>query len=317
MEEGWQEYTDPTATFSLSRNPEENRSTILSDREQTLTRVTNFIKREANRTARVLGADTDKRRGGVHFAQGQAIIHALDKYIFSQGIINRRTAAYRQLIALRNYMSEYISIGQKGKLPANRKSKSGATTLKAAIRELLSGNIDTELASIVESIEASGAHISAEQRKNLHAQLTSRFAAESSADVLAAMMQTMGDIIETHLRDNLLHRMESNLRKLQPKLTPSRRLRKNIVDTETQRKLTLALRFLTMDESERATIDHAMQEEVIDSQIQQLVADIESGKNPPSQHPHPSKKRTPYRVSVFWIKAKRSRLNNRASADNH
>ena len=123
MEEGWEDYTDPTATFSLRRSTSRNRQTLLSERERTLLQTADYINRQAQRTARVLGADTEAQRAGVHFAQATAIITALDKYIFSQDYITRGSAEYRKLRALRNYAEQYISVARKGKLPTRRATK--------------------------------------------------------------------------------------------------------------------------------------------------------------------------------------------------
>ncbi|MBQ8517323.1 MAG: hypothetical protein IJ498_07070 [Akkermansia sp.] len=124
-------------TFSLRRRPDRNTAALLNEQETTLLRVANYIKREAQRTARVLGADTEKLRAGVHYAQATAIITALDKYIFSRDLITRNSAEYRRLRALRNYAEQYITIAGKGKLPTRRATKDGHITIKAAIRELL------------------------------------------------------------------------------------------------------------------------------------------------------------------------------------
>lgn len=125
------------SSLSLRRRPERNAAALLNERETTLLRVSNYIKREAQRTARVLGADTEKLRAGAHYAQATAIITALDKYIFSRDLITRNSEEYRRLRALRNYAEQYITIAGKGKLPTRRATKDGHITIKAAIRELL------------------------------------------------------------------------------------------------------------------------------------------------------------------------------------
>lgn len=121
MEAGWEDYTDPTASFSLRRRPERNAAALLNERETTLLRVSNYIKREAQRTARVLGADTEKLRAGAHYAQATAIITALDKYIFSRDLITRNSAEYRRLRALRNYAEQY-SLLHKESVPQYRRT---------------------------------------------------------------------------------------------------------------------------------------------------------------------------------------------------
>lgn len=114
------------------------------------------------------------------------------------------------------------------------------------------------------------------------------------------------------LRDSLLH-IQTQLRKYAPSITllPEKsspdKLFNDVVEAYstlqavdiihradrlplTARAKSIINHALAYSDLARATLDHAMQEDVIDSQIQQLVADIKSGKDPPSQHPHPSKK---------------------------
>ncbi len=125
------------SSLSLRRSTERNATALLNERETTLLRVANYIKREADRTANVMGKDTELQRAGVAFAQANAIINALDTHIFPQEHITKNSEEYRRLRALRNYLSEYIRIAAKGKLPVRRTTKDGHITIKAAIRELL------------------------------------------------------------------------------------------------------------------------------------------------------------------------------------
>ena len=111
------------SSLSLRRPIERNYATLLRERDATLLRVSNYIKRHAQRTARVIGADTDKKRAGVAFAQANAIIAALDKYIFARELINRNTVAYRRLTRLRSLLESFVTTAQKGKLPARRNTK--------------------------------------------------------------------------------------------------------------------------------------------------------------------------------------------------
>ncbi len=90
-----------------------------------------------------MGKDTELQRAGVAFAQANAIINALDTHIFPQEHITKNSEEYRRLRALRNYLSEYIRIAAKGKLPVRRTTKDGHITIKAAIRELLETQLPT------------------------------------------------------------------------------------------------------------------------------------------------------------------------------
>ena len=87
------------SSLSLRRSPDRNASALLNERETTLARVSNYIKREADRTANIMGNDTELQRAGVHFSEANAILNALDTYIFSQELIRKITAEYRRLRA--------------------------------------------------------------------------------------------------------------------------------------------------------------------------------------------------------------------------
>ena len=113
------------SSLSLCRSPDRNASALLNERENTLARVSNYIKREADRTANIMGGDTELQRAGVHFAQANAILNALDTYIFSQELIRKNTEEYRRLRDLRHFINEYITVARKGKLPVQRQKKDG------------------------------------------------------------------------------------------------------------------------------------------------------------------------------------------------
>lgn len=130
-------------SFSLRRSTVRNAASLMNERETTLLRVANYIKREAARTANIMGRDTELQRAGVAFAQANAIINSLDTYIFPKEYITKNSEEYRRLRALRNYLSEYIHIAAKGKLPVRRTTKDGHITIKAAIRELLEKQLPT------------------------------------------------------------------------------------------------------------------------------------------------------------------------------
>lgn len=268
MDEGWQNYTDPTATFSLRRRVDRNINSLLNEKETTLARVSNFIRKEAARTEKIMGGDTELQRAGVHFAQANAILNALDVHIFSKDLIRKNTAEYRKLRDLRSFISEYITVARKGKLPVKRNTKYG--TPKQAIRKQLEEALNAELSSITESIAASGAGITAEQKKKLRELLISKLANENATIVLSAMLETAGDIIDTHLRNSIIDRMETSLRKMQPQLTPSRKFKRNTVDAETQHRLNLALRYLTLNKADRSTLELAFEPELISAELQKL-----------------------------------------------
>lgn len=138
------------STLSLRRRVDRNINSLLNERETTLARVSNYIKREADRTANIMGRDTELQRAGVAFTQANAIINALDTYIFSKEIIRKNTAEYRRLRDLRHFINEYITVARKGKLPVR------SNTIKAAIRERL----ETQLSAARET----AAHTSQNRR---------------------------------------------------------------------------------------------------------------------------------------------------------
>lgn len=53
------------SSLSLRRRVDRNINSLLSERETTLARVSNYIKREADRTANIMGKDTELQRAGV------------------------------------------------------------------------------------------------------------------------------------------------------------------------------------------------------------------------------------------------------------
>lgn len=256
------------ATLSLRRRVDRNINSLLNEKETTLARVSNFIRKEAARTEKIMGNDTEMQRAGVHFAQANAILNALDIHIFSKDLIRKNTAEYSKLRDLRSFISEYITVARKGKLPVKRNTKYG--TPKQAIRKQLEEALNAELSSITESIAASGAGITAEQKKNLRELLISKFANENATIVLSAMMETAGNIIDTHLRNSIIDRMETSLRKMQPQLTSSRKFVRNTVDAETQHRLNLALRYLTLNKADRSTLELAFEPYLISAELQKL-----------------------------------------------
>lgn len=256
------------SSLSLRRRVDRNINSLLNEKETTLARVSNFIRKEAARTEKIMGGDTELQRAGVHFAQANAILNALDVHIFSKDLIRKNTAEYRKLRDLRSFISEYITVARKGKLPVKRNTKYG--TPKQAIRKQLEEALNAELSSITESIAASGAGITAEQKKNLRELLISKLANENATIVLSAMLETAGDIIDTHLRNSIIDRMETSLHKMQPQLTPSRKFKRNTVDAETQHRLNLALRYLTLNKADRSTLELAFEPELISAELQKL-----------------------------------------------
>lgn len=256
------------ATLSLRRRVDRNINSLLNEQETTLARVSNFIRKEAARTEKIMGGDTELQRAGVHFAQANAILNALDVHIFSKDLIRKNTAEYSKLRDLRSFISEYITVARKGKLPVKRNTKYG--TPKQAIRKQLEEALNAEFSSITESIAESGAGVTAEQKKNLRELLISKLANENATIVLSAMMETAGNIIDTHLRNSIIDRMETSLRKMQPQLTSSRKFVRNTVDAETQHRLNLALRYLTLNKADRSTLELAFEPALISAELQKL-----------------------------------------------
>lgn len=267
--------TDPTATFSLRRRPDRNLASILSNREKTLLQVSTYIKRHANRTARVIGADSDKLRAGVHFAQANAIIAALDKYIFPQDHISRGSAEYRKLKDLRALLEEFVSIAQKGKLPARRQTKDGRETTKARIRALL----DAQMKQAPNLLAEDGSTQPDMTAKDIRKDLITRLAKEDAAQVLAVMMDGLGQIIETHLRNSILDKISTSLKAMRPKVNAYGRYKRNIFSADTQRKLDLTASFINLKESEKAAIQKQLDNAW--SILSDIAADL-SAPNPPS-----------------------------------
>ena len=260
------------SSLSLRRSTARNWKTLLSERERTLLQTADYINRQAQRTARVLGADTELQRAGVHFAQATAIITALDKYIFSQDYITRGSAEYRKLRALRNYAEQYISVARKGKLPTRRATKDGRITVKAAIRELLENQLPEARETAAHTIEKKGGNQKTE--KELTSELIARLANQNATEVIAEMLQTMGDIINTHLRNSILDRITTSLKTLRPKTNPYGRAVRNTIDSDTQYRLGWVDTFLNLTRAERATWEQAFanKEQHLDQLRQHLAA---------------------------------------------
>lgn len=130
------------SSLSLRRRVDRNINSLLNERETTLARVSDYIKREADRTANIMGSDTELQRAGVHFAQANAIINALDTYIFSKELIRKNTAEYRRLRDLRHFINEYITVARKGKLPVKRNTNLRSHLTEPASRHhLLPGGV--------------------------------------------------------------------------------------------------------------------------------------------------------------------------------
>ena len=263
------------SSLSLRRRPDRNLASILSNREKTLLQVSTYIKRHANRTARVIGADSDKLRAGVHFAQANAIIAALDKYIFPQDLISRGSAEYRKLKDLRSLLEEFVRIAQTGKLPARRQTKDGRETTKARIRALL----DAQMKQAPTLLAEDGSTQPDMTAKDIRKDLITRLAKEDAAQVLAVMMDGLGQIIETHLRNSILDKISTSLKAMRPKANAYGRYKRNIFSADTQRKLDLTASFINLKESEKAAIqdqlDHAWS-------ILSVIAASLSAPNPPS-----------------------------------
>lgn len=71
-----------------------------------------------------------------------AIINALDTYIFSKDLIRKNTAEYCRLRDLRHFINEYITVARKGKLPVKRNTNLRSHLTEPASRHhLLPGGV--------------------------------------------------------------------------------------------------------------------------------------------------------------------------------
>ncbi len=111
-----------TATFSLRHRPSLSHTTIMNARERLLHQVSRFITHETNRTARIIGTNTEARRAGIHFAQAKAINNAIQTFILDKELLPPQSPEYQHLKNLRHIVDTYVNIAQKGKLPARRKT---------------------------------------------------------------------------------------------------------------------------------------------------------------------------------------------------
>ena len=111
MEEGWEEYTDPTANFSIrAANP----STLDRFTADPLgERIVHTVRTEARRYARVLGDKTPQEQAVNAIASAESIINAVDKYLHRPDKpISRRHR--NQLTKLRSIIEKYAQIIASG-----------------------------------------------------------------------------------------------------------------------------------------------------------------------------------------------------------
>lgn len=141
MDEGWEEYTDPTATFSIKPAAADTLDRFTVD--PLGERIVHTVRTEARRYARVLGDKTPQEQAMNAIASAESIIMAVDKYLHRPDKpVSRRHR--NQLTKLRSIIEKYAQIIASG-TPRSFKRISPAEQqeLEAAIAELEAAELDT------------------------------------------------------------------------------------------------------------------------------------------------------------------------------
>ena len=226
MDEGWDEYTDPTANFSIrAANP----STLDRFTADPLgERIVHTVRTEARRYARVLGDKTPQEQAVNAIASAESIINAVDKYLHRPDKpISRRHR--NQLTKLRSIIEKYAQIIASG-TPRSFKRISPAEQqeLQAAIAELEAAELDTaetDPALLIEDDKRMNKRTREARSREHHRAIVREAAKGRVYKVLAAMLDTAADALDDYLKDQLLTKLHRLTATVAIKRTPSKRLK--------------------------------------------------------------------------------------------
>lgn len=256
MEEGWQEYNDPTANFSIAPVDE------LMNRFEGNTlaeRMANFIKRESKRLSKALTLAPNTETATKAIADVTAIMHSLDKYVENGTfhISNDDRKALRTLVRLADkygemiYKGKFRSLKKADKETAERfKAEVEAIAHEEAIKEQ-QRKVNFHLKNKDSALKkAETAKTEDERQKYLklaekHQQLAdAREASVSHDDFLAArhkiaaqmaegnakevvetMLNEAGDLLERYMKADISDRINKLLDQIRPKRSATKRFK--------------------------------------------------------------------------------------------
>lgn len=226
MDEGWDEYTDPTANFSIrAANP----STLDRFTADPLgERIVHTVRTEARRYARVLGDKTPQEQAMNAIASAESIINAVDKYLHRPDKpVSRRHR--NQLTKLRSIIEKYAQIIASG-TPRSFKRISPAEQqeLQAAIAELEAAELDTaetDPALLIEDDKRMNKRTREARSREHHRAIVREAAKGRVYKVLAAMLDTAADALDDYLKDQLLTKLHRLTATVAIKRTPGKRLK--------------------------------------------------------------------------------------------
>jgi hypothetical protein len=165
MNEGWEEYNDPTAHFSIQ-------AASLPDRfagHPLAERMSNFMRTEARRYERTLSKQTPGDAATNALFATQSIIHAVDKYVRNGEFKLPRESMVR-LKHARALIDKYAQMMKSGKVRSfNKIDKAEQAELLAAMAEAAAGiDADAINAMTPEEYAAFKAEVEAEMKPELY-----------------------------------------------------------------------------------------------------------------------------------------------------
>lgn len=225
MDEGWEEYTDPTASFSIKPAAAGTLDRFTAD--PLGERIIHHIRTEARRYARLLGDKTPYEQA-VNAAQSAAsIISAVDKYLHTPG--KPVPARYRrQLQKLRSIAEKYAQIIASGTPRSFKKiSPQEKQELETAIAELEAQELDTATTESDQLLTDSGRLTKREAaaRQKEHHRAIVRSAAKGRVyQTLSSMLEVTADALDSYLKHQLLQKLDRLTATVKIKRSPSKRL---------------------------------------------------------------------------------------------
>lgn len=245
MDEGWEDYTDSTATFSIraAQNTMERFSA-----DPMGERIIHLVRTEARRYARVLGDKTPQEQAVNAIASATSIIMAVDKYLHRPDKPVSR-AHRNQLTKLRAIIEKYAQIIASGTPRSfKRISPTEQAELEAAIAELEAAELDTAETdpSLLIGDDKRMNKRTREARSREHHRAIVREAAKGRVyATLASMLDATADALDDYLKDQLLTKLDKLTATVKIKRTTGKRL-KGKMTAPIYRKLEQAIQFMAL-----------------------------------------------------------------------
>ena len=225
MDEGWEEYTDPTANFSIKPAASDTLDRFTAD--PLGERILHHIRTESRRYARLLGDKTPYEQA-VNAAQSAAsIISAVDKYLHTPG--KPVPARYRrQLQKLRSIAEKYAQIIASGTPRSFKKiSPQEKQELETAIAELEAQELDTaetDPALLIEDSDRLTKREAAARAREHHRAIVRSAAKGRVYQTLSSMLEVTADALDSYLKHQLLQKLDRLTATVKIKRSPSNRL---------------------------------------------------------------------------------------------